>query len=44
MNLQNCKINKVYYKTKYNNQSIKVKIYGYNRKYQVNSRHSNRNE
>ena len=44
MNLQNCKIKKVYYTTKYNNQTIKVEVYGYNRKYQVNSRHSKWNE
>ena len=34
---QNCKINKVYYTTKYNNQSIKVEIYGNYRKHQTYS-------
>lgn len=44
MNLQNCKINKVYYTTNYNNKSIKVEIYGHTWKYQVNTRHDNRNK
>ena len=43
MNLQNCKINKVYYTTKYNNKTFKVEIYGYYRKHQVNTRHGNGN-
>lgn len=43
MNLQNCKIKKVYYTTNYNNKSIKVTIYGDYRKHQINFGHGNRN-
>ena len=38
MNLQNCKIKKVYYTTKYNNKTIKITIYGYYRKHQIDFR------
>ena len=44
MNLQNCKINKVYYTTKYNNKSIKVEIYGDYRKHQTYSGLANGNK
>lgn len=43
MNLQNCKIKRVYYTTKYNNQSIKITIYGDYRKHQINWGNPDRN-
>lgn len=42
MNSQNCKVKRVYYTIKYNNQLIKITIYGNYRKHQVNSGHRNR--
>ena len=38
MNLQNCRVKKTYYTTKYNNKTIKITIYGYYRKHQTNFR------
>ena len=38
MNLQNCRINKVYYTTKFNNKTIKITIYGYYRNNKINFR------
>lgn len=37
MSYQNCRVNKVYYTTIYNNKLIKVEYYGDYRKYKINS-------